>query len=241
MANPDILQRNVGELVAEDYRRATAFKKHGIDFCCGGNVSVQTACVENGVAEDVILQSLNDAEATGSSQTIQPADWPLGFLVDYIVNKHHWYIRESVPLLHEFTKKVARVHGPDAPELIEIAAIFDEVAEEMDVHMAKEERMLFPYIKHLADPGSEQSPSPFGSVSNPIRVMEDDHDKVANLVKEIRRLSNDYTPPAHACATYRVSFAKLQEFEEDLHQHVHLENNVLFPKALKLGDGMAVN
>ena len=159
------------------------------------------------------------------------------FLVDYILNIHHAYVRKNAPLLIEFTTKVARVHGQANPEVIEIAELFKELVSELELHMMKEENILFPYIKRLvAFQGSNKAwdKPPFGSVQNPISMMEMEHEHAGNAMAEIRKLSNHFTPPEHACTTYRVSYLKLKEFEEDLHKHVHLENNILFPKASAL-------
>ena len=233
----DISQRTIGHLVAEDYRRATVFKGHGIDFCCGGGRTLEDACKKKGLAMDDILGELEDAEKGRNGDTIKPDSWDLGFLADYIVNHHHAYVSESIPVLQEFTQKVARVHGASNPEVVSIADLFNEIALEMQQHMVKEERVLFPFVKEMEDADrSLQTPTPpmFGTVQNPIRVMEHEHDNAGSIMREIRKLSNDYTTPDHACNTYRVAYAKLEEFENDLHEHIHLENNILFPKATAL-------
>ncbi|RMH76286.1 MAG: iron-sulfur cluster repair di-iron protein, partial [Calditrichaeota bacterium] len=147
------------------------------------------------------------------------------------------YVRESIPLLREYTAKVARVHGDAHPEMVEIARCFEELAQEMEQHMMKEEQVLFPYIKQMVvaeKQGRLLPPPPFGTVQNPIRMMEMEHDRAGELMKQIRKLSRDFSPPEDACNTYRVTYHKLEEFEADLHQHVHLENNILFPGAIAL-------
>ena len=233
----NMAQRTVGELVTEDYRRASVFKKHGIDFCCGGGKTLRAACEKKGVSLDEMSRALEAAEQRGGTTSMRPATWSPDFLADYIVNEHHTYVRESIPLLQEFLHKVARVHGTANPEVVDIARRFDEVASELRQHMVKEEDVLFPYVKALvAAKKSGQAPDPpaFGTVRNPIRMMEHEHDAAGDAMREIRRLSGEYTPPEHACTTYRVTYAKLEEFEGDLHRHVHLENNVLFPGAVAL-------
>lgn len=233
----NLAQRTIGELVAEDYRRATVFKQNGIDFCCGGGRTLEAACEKKGLSLQGMQRALKDAEQKRAAPSTRPSAWALDFLADYIVNEHHTYVRESIPLLQEFTHKVARVHGNAHPEAIEIARLFDELAGELSRHMQKEEQVLFPYVKVLvAAHKHEHAPEQpaFGSVQHPIQMMVHEHERAGEILREIRRLSHDFTPPEHACNTYRVSYAKLQEFEEDLHRHIHLENNILFPKAAAL-------
>lgn len=234
-----LANRTIGDLVAEDYRRATVFKQHGIDFCCGGGKTLEAACAKKGVALGDMQRALEAAEEKSAPESMRPAAWSPDFLADYIVNEHHTYVRESIPILGEFTQKVARVHGNGNPEVIEIARRFEEVAREMSQHMMKEEKVLFPHIKELATATKthrDPAKPAFGTVRNPIQMMEHEHDQAGALMREIRRLSGNFTPPEHACATWRVSYAKLEEFEDDLHRHVHLENNILFPKAAALED-----
>ncbi len=231
----NIQEETVGALVAADYRKAQVFKQFGIDFCCGGGRTVKEACEKKGVSLGELEDELNKIQA--KDQSAEPTnfnEWDPRLLVEYILYTHHTYVRDNIPLLKEFTKKVARVHGQANPEVVEIAERFDEVAGELEDHMMKEERILFPYIKQLADARGQQEAldkPPFGTVNNPIRMMELEHEHAGEILAEIRRLSNDYTPPDHACTTYKVSYFKLEEFEADLHKHIHLENNILFPKA----------
>jgi regulator of cell morphogenesis and NO signaling len=233
----ELKDRTIGELVAEDYRRATVFKKHGIDFCCGGGKTLEAACRKRGIDLLDMRSALEHAESGRTIDSARVSSWSPDFLADFIVNEHHAYVRESMPLLREFAFKVARVHGEANPEVIQIAEIFDGLAAEMEEHMRKEERVLFPYVKEMVKTAVETqpaSPPPFGSVENPIRMMEHEHDRAGAAMREIRSLSCDFTPPEHACNTYRVLYAKLEEFEDDLHRHVHLENNILFPKILAM-------
>lgn len=227
----------VGEMVVADYRKAEVFRKFGIDYCCGGKKPLEEVCLKKGVDPNLVRQELEklDQAPTEVEQTFQ--DWDLDKLTDHIVGKHHQYVAESLPILYELSTKVARVHGERHPELLDIARRFAEIAQELQMHMMKEEKVLFPYINQMAKAHRLGFPIPspaFGSVSNPIQMMESEHEAAGSGMEDIRQWSHHYTPPLDACTSYRVLFAKLSEFEQDLHQHVHLENNLLFPKAIAL-------
>jgi regulator of cell morphogenesis and NO signaling len=236
-SNPEETEKTIGQEVADNYRRAEIFKKYGIDFCCGGKKTLSSVCRQKNLNYSEIRNELNAVEGLQGTASQNYQTWDAGFLAEYIINTHHKYVRTAIPLLLEYTNKVARVHGNERPELIDIANLFTEAADELIAHMFKEEQVLFPYIKQLStansDPGSQHFPS-FVSVELPIHMMEQEHETVGELFKSIRTLSDNYTPPAQACNTYRVCFSKLNEFEQDLHQHIHLENNVLFPKGIAL-------
>lgn len=213
-----IRTRPVGEVVAEDYRRGAVFKHFGIDFCCGGGRTVEDACARRGVDIDALEVALKASDLPrGEDRMPDPRDWEPGFLADYIVQVHHSYVRESLPVLQAFSAKVARVHGSHTPELVEVDRAVQAISDEMDAHMASEETEVFPAIK--AGNGASAA----------LEQMEEEHEAAGGLMAEIRRLTTDFTPPAEACATWRAMYAKLEEFEADLHRHVHLENNVLFP------------
>jgi len=163
--------------------------------------------------------------------------WELDFLIGHIVNIHHAYVEESIPLILQYANRVAEVHGHHYTEVIEIKKLFTKVANELVSHMKKEEIILFPYIKklvHLKKEGGYVAPPPFGTVNNPINMMEAEHESAGDIFKEIARLTNNYKPPEGACNTFRALYAKLDEFEQDLHLHIHLENNILHPKAIQL-------
>lgn len=229
-------ERTVGDVVKEDYSSAVVFKRFGIDFCCGGGRSIETACAKAGVEYEELERALRAAAGSRNGEP-DPTGWELDFLSDYIVNQHHSYVRENLPVLEQFTAKLARVHGERHPELKDIAALVTALSAEMEQHMFKEERILFPYIAVLVKAkkeGGNPGHPPFGTVRNPIRAMEHEHDHAGALMKQIRELSGDYVPPEDACTTYRVAYAKLEEFEQDLHRHVHLENNILFPGATEI-------
>jgi regulator of cell morphogenesis and NO signaling len=225
---------SIGEQVARDYRKAEIFRKHKIDFCCGGKKTLSEVCTEKKLDIISIGNELRKIDEALEKPNHNYEEWSAGFLIQYILNVHHQYVRNSLPILLEYTRKVARVHGSNHPEVILIAENFLQAAEELVDHMKKEEDILFPYIMQLDKSQAMGPRSAFGSVKNPIQMMEHEHQVVGDLFKTIRELSNNYTPPGDSCMTYKVSFLKLQEFEEDLHQHIHLENNILFPKSIVL-------
>lgn len=230
-------KRTVGEIVAEDYRTAGVFKKFGLDFCCGGGKPVDEACERKGIDVDTLLNEL-EAATSEKPKNQNYSEWSPDFLVDYIVNVHHLFVRSKLPEIEAYAKKVAKVHGSRHEELNEILREFMMLKDELLDHLAKEEQMLFPYIKELVkheENGEQMERKPsFGTVENPVKMMEIEHDEAGQAMAKIQQLSNDFTPPKDACATYRVLFQNLEGFQDDLHKHVHLENNILFPKALEL-------
>lgn len=235
------LTQTVAEIVTADYRTADVFKRHGIDFCCGGKVSLQDVCSKKRLNSDLLLSELEQTTASAP-----PADdvneWQAGQLAQYIVETHHRYVTENAPLILQYAAKVARVYGERYPETVQVARLFELVSEELAHHMQKEEVILFPYVVQLIDAqrrGVAANRPHFGSVKNPIRMMEAEHENAGNLLHQIAELTNHYTPPADACNTFRVLYAKLWDFEADLHRHVHLENNILFPKAKELEQEVA--
>ncbi len=231
-----IQDRTVGEIVTDNIKAADVFKKHGIDFCCRGGVSIKEACDSLNIDHAIIEAELAILD-TKVDRALDYDSWKLDFLADHIVNVHHGYIEKSNPVLMQYSQRVNLVHGSKHPELAEIETLVKEVVQEMAAHMKKEELILFPFIKKLAiaeRDGTEVPPVHFGTVENPINMMEAEHEHAGDIMRTIAKLSNNYTPPEGACNTYRAFYDKLDEFEQDLHLHVHLENNILFPKALKL-------
>jgi regulator of cell morphogenesis and NO signaling len=227
----------IGELVAQDWRKAEVFKKYGIDYCCGGKRTIAEACEKKGIDPNLVEVELQQLETRPANPSNNFDRWELDFLIDYILNNHHKYVADAIPFLDELSAKVYRVHGDNHLELIDIEQYTQDVIQELTMHMQKEEMILFPYIKELVKvkkDNSPMAPPPFGTIANPIRMMEAEHTSAGDAMKAIEELSNSFTPPVDACMSYRVLFAKLQEFQNDLHQHIHLENNILFPKALKL-------
>ncbi|TWI83090.1 regulator of cell morphogenesis and NO signaling [Lacibacter cauensis] len=232
-----IAERTVAELVTEDYRTADVFKKYGIDFCCGGKVTVSDICRKKNISYNELAEQLYNIGNAVPDNNTNFNEWQLDKLAQYIVEKHHSYVANNIAVVRQYAHKVAQVHGGHRPEVVAIARLFDEVAEELTHHLQKEELILFPYVAQLAAAARNKvtiAAPHFGTVDNPIRMMEAEHEDAGNHFHEIGVLSDNYNPPAEACNTYRVLYAKLKEFEDDLHTHIHLENNILFPKAKQL-------
>jgi len=224
------------EIVTNNFRTAAVFEKYGLDFCCRGNKLITTACEEKGINAIKILEELK----TLTIQKIRDErydEWTLDFLIDYIIQNHHSYVKEMLPIISVHTQKIASVHGTNHAEVIEIAKKFEGVAQEFRQHLIKEEDILFPYIKQLVQVNSRHAKAEapfFGTVKNPIKSMMAEHENAGDEFYEIRNLSSSYTPPEDACNKFIAAYQELKDFEEDLHKHVHLENNILFPKAIEL-------
>ena len=227
----------IGELVAKDYRTASVFKKYSIDFCCQGNRTIQEACDKKNIDSKKVLEDLDTLVQTKSEATTDYQSWPLDLLADYIEKKHHRYVQDKTLEIQPYLDKICRVHGEHHPELFEIKNEFNASAGELAAHMKKEELILFPFIRKMVKVKQENSnveAANFGTVKNPIQMMMEELTVEVTRFSSIEELSNNYTPPQDACNTYRVSFALLKEFEQDLHLHIHLENNILFPKAVEI-------
>lgn len=228
---------NIGALVAQNYKTANVFKKSGIDFCCNGNRTIEDACNQKNINVDELIQSLqNVAQINNSADGINFNSWPLDLLADYIEKKHHRFVESKILEITPFLNKIVKVHGPQHPELNEVQLLFQGCADELTVHMKKEELVLFPFIRKLELAKQNGTPvnAQFGSVKNPIQNMMNEHTAEGERFRKIAELTNNYTPPQDACNTYKVTFSLLNEFEDDLHQHIHLENNILFPKAIEI-------
>jgi regulator of cell morphogenesis and NO signaling len=226
----------IATIVAADFRAAAVFERHRIDFCCGGRRPVVEVCRERGVDPASLAGELEAALAQAGPDAPRFAAWDLDVLTGYIVANHHGYVRQATDTLRAHTRKVADVHGENHPEVRLIADRFEALATELSSHMVREEQVLFPYIDGLAQArrGGAVPAAPFGTVENPIRMMETEHQSAGGEMDSIRKLSGGYEPPADACTTFKVTYHELRGFEADLHRHVHLENNILFPKALAL-------
>jgi regulator of cell morphogenesis and NO signaling len=226
----------IGELVAQNYKTASVFKKFKIDFCCNGNRTISEACERKKLDAAVLINELNKI-IISQEQNIDFNSWELDLLADYIEKTHHRYVIAKIKEIKPYLNKVVKVHGNHNPELKEIEILFNQSAQELSQHLQKEEMVLFPFIRNMVNSKIEQKPlliPHFGTVENPISMMKNEHQNEGERFEKIAELSNNYTPPSHACNTYRVTFALLKEFEDNLHQHIHLENNILFPKAIHL-------
>lgn len=223
----------VGEIVSNDFRAAEIFKNANIDFCCGGNKSLSQSCLEKGIDTKVIEDELTKLEQLPSDQSHNFKDWELGFLCDYIQNTHHKYVLKTLPELVHYTQKLASVHGENHPELHQIAGLITIINEELLKHLKKEEEVLFPAIKKgLSDNTAENKVI----IKSEIARMSGEHEFAGGSMDKINVISKNYSVPADGCNTYHVGFKLLKEFEDDLHNHVHLENNILYPKALELAE-----
>jgi len=225
-----LLSKTLAEIVTENHEAATILQKHGLDFCCKGKRSLETACTEKNLPKESIAAELERVLAAGDL-SIDFSRLSLSKLVDYIIDNHHRYVKQQMPQIFAWLEKVSTKHGERHNELYKIFECFTELKQEMEMHMRKEEIILFPRIKELEEPAQRASSTGM-NIHAPISVMEDEHEQAGNLMEKIRLYSSNYIPPADACTTYQLSFAALHAFESDLHQHVHLENNILFPKAI---------
>lgn len=232
----------VGQIVAYNFRAAEVFKKHGIDFCCKGGKLLKDVCSEKNLDQARIEDELAGKFAYSTKlQEDAYHSLPLSELVDHILATHHQYVRESIPVLLGFLDKINKVHGIRHPELADIFAEFAECADELTLHMIKEETILFPAIKKIAECNEAGKDVPaffFGPLSNPIKAMEQEHAIEGARFERLAQLSNNFTPPDDACTTYRVAYMKLDEFMNDLFVHIHLENNILFPRVSEIGKTM---
>ena len=230
--------RTVRELATELPGATRIFEKLGIDYCCGGARTLRDACTDARLTVDDVIRSLEQSEAR---QPGAPApDWttaPLNALTAHIVNKHHAYVRQEVRRIQALLAKVIAAHGQNHPEVAQIQENFEDLGNELTSHMFKEENVLFPYIDSMqaaVDRGQPVPPPFFGTVRNPVQMMMMEHDGAGEKLKAMRDLSSGYSVPADGCATYASLYRALGEFEQDLHQHIHLENNILFPRAVKM-------
>lgn len=226
----------IGALVAQDYRTASVFKNSKIDFCCNGNRTIEDACIQNDLDSETLITQLKAVANQTQDSGIDYNAWPLDLLVDYVEKKHHRYVETKIQEITPFLEKVVRVHGDRHPELAEVEQLFKASAGELTQHMKKEEMILFPFIRKMVEAKNTGTAvqASFGTVQNPIRMMMHEHDGEGERFRKIAALTDNYTPPADACNTYKVTFALIKEFEEDLHLHIHLENNILFPKSLEM-------
>ncbi len=231
MEKMEYTKRNLGEIVAYDFRAASVFKEAGIDFCCGGKKLLDQACAEKKIELATIVSKLQNLESTTVNAGQNFNEWSLDFLADYIMNTHHKYVVKTLPELVFYTQKIAAVHGEHHPELIEVARLFEKINAELLQHLKKEEEVLFPAIKKAIN---NSTPEIVDLIHSEIARMDGEHEFAGGAMDKINVITNQYSVPDDGCNTYQVTFKLLQQFEDDLHIHVHLENNILFPKALQL-------
>ena len=233
---PSLGERTVRDLASRNPAAARIFEKFGIDYCCGGERSLAQACS----AAKVSIREVADALEAPPSPQREDRDWQNGSLAElaeYIVERHHRFARQEIQRLIPLFARVVGAHGQNHAELEQIQSSFQALAEELTLHLIKEERMLFPYIEQLESAvccGGRLALPMFGTVQNPVRMMAMEHDSAGELLRRMRDLANGYALPPDACVSFKELYQALQEFEADLHQHIHLENNILFPRAVNL-------
>lgn len=228
--------KTVGAVAAADYRITEVFARHGIDYCCGGDKTIRQACAEQQISPAALLAEITEAVEKGSA-VHNYNDWALDFLADYITNEHHAYVHRITPLMNGMMDAVVAAHSDHHPEVLEIQRIWQALSGELIMHMQKEDLMLFPFIKRLvrSQQAGEQVPPPrFGSAAELIEQMEEEHESTGDQLAALSDLTNGFTPPEDACNTFRALYGYLAEFQEKTKEHVHLENNILFPKAIVL-------
>lgn len=227
--------KTIGEIVANNFKTAAIFKKYHIDFCCKGNLTLEDVCLEKGFQIQTIKQALEETSQTKTHENIDFNSWDLELLCMYIEKIHHRYVEEKTSVILSFLDKTTKVHSNKHPELLEIRKLFTESAIALSKHIKKEELILFPFIKQMAyalTTNNTITPPTFENIAHPIAKMKEEHENEGLQFEKIRQLTQNYTPPIDACQTFKVTYQMLEAFEDDLHTHIHLENNILFPKAL---------
>jgi regulator of cell morphogenesis and NO signaling len=228
--------KTVGEIAAEAPSTTREFEKLGIDYCCGGSRTLGEACASANISVDEALSRL-EKSLSSTTKSGDGTDWQnrlLADLIAHITSTHHAFVRDESPRIEALAAKVVGVHGKNHPELSQVQAIFSALAEELRVHLMKEEQILFPYVLLMEESTLAGEPAPpaiFGTVMNPVRMMMSEHDGAGEALRSLRSVTEDYTVPEDACISYRTLYQALQGFESDMHQHIHLENNILFPRA----------
>ncbi|MGZ5435674.1 MAG: iron-sulfur cluster repair di-iron protein [Pyrinomonadaceae bacterium] len=232
-----VTTKTVRDLAVEIPGATRVFEKLGIDYCCGGNRLLSDACEAAGVSVDHVLASM---EQQGSHEQYEEPNFltaTLAELIDHIVEKHHVFTKSEIERLRLLIEKVNNAHGQNHPELARLRSLFETLSAELEPHMMKEERVLFPYVIQMEDAmrtERTQPDPPFGTVANPVRMMMLEHETAGELLKEMREVTGNYTIPPDACISYQTLYLALDVFEKDLHQHIHLENNILFPRAVEM-------
>lgn len=241
IGNIDVLNiyKNISlkEIVKKDFQTASVFEKYNLDFCCRGNRTISDACTDKNINAEDVLNDLTKILEKKDRDLPNFDNWELDFMIEFIINNHHKYILRMIPIISMHVEKVAFVHFETHPEMADVAKIFSIVYKDLKQHMIKEEQILFPFIKQLVKAKTNNSKAElpyFGTVKNPIKMMIKEHEAAGDDLYKIRDLTNNYITPLDACSTFEACLKELQEFEVDLHEHIHLENNILFPKSVKL-------
>jgi regulator of cell morphogenesis and NO signaling len=234
-----IAEKTVRELALENTGATRVFEKFGIDYCCGGGQTLGQACQAANISIDEVTEAFEVGQRSlrGAAEGHNWQAEPLGDLVSHITSTHHKYTREEISHLVPLFDKVCSKHGPSHPELLQLRDIFAGLADELSAHLMKEEMVLFPHIIRMEEAVIEKSPilpAPFGTVQNPVAMMKHEHDSAGNALRALREISHGYTAPPDACVSFQTLYKALAEFEADLHQHIHLENNILFPRAVEM-------
>jgi regulator of cell morphogenesis and NO signaling len=239
----ELLSKPLSQIVNEQHQTASVFEKYNLDYCCRGGRSLQQACNEDHISLPEVVEELQNIYANKKSE-LDFNKVKLYQLADYIVYTHHSYVKKELPLIISYLEKVSSKHGKRHNELYKVASLVADLSNEMTHHMLNEETIVFPRIKQL----EQYSFAPvlydikyFEYLLLPIIGLEDEHVDVGNMMAEIKKLASNYTPPADACSTFKLLYASLHAFEIDLHHHVHLENSILFPKALSLERKLKLN
>ncbi|HEX7177170.1 MAG TPA: iron-sulfur cluster repair di-iron protein [Pyrinomonadaceae bacterium] len=234
-------EKTVREYAVETPNATRVFEKLKIDYCCGGGRSLGDACAVAGVPVEEVTRLIEQAGSAPAEMPAEIVSGTLAELIDHILDKHHTFTRDEMERITALTEKVCSKHGENHPELLGVRTLFQQLCDDLRPHMFKEEMILFPYVKQMEQAAAAGRPlpyAPFGTVGNPIRVMMNEHDTAGDILRELRATTADYAAPADACISYQTLYHALEELERDLHQHIHLENNVLFPRAVKLEEGM---
>ena len=229
--------QTVREIALEQPTSIRVFEQFGIDYCCGGRKPLSEACMAGNLEVNAVIAALEAAAKKPAPDIENWTDKSLESLISHIVTTHHVYVKRELPRLAQLAEKVVNRHGATKLELPIIAAALGQLDNELTQHLTKEETVLFPYVTSLEQSASQGTAKPqscFGTVANPIAMMSEEHDAAGSLIAEIRRLSKNFTTPEDACPTFHAFYDGLREFEQDLHQHIHLENNILFPRAIEL-------
>lgn len=231
-----LINQTLASLVTNNHRAVTILEKYNLDFCCKGKRTLEEACHEKSIDAEAIAKEISSLSQSADNRLMPFTEMSVEQLISHILVKHHFYVKQSMPQIQYHAQKVAEKHGERFPYMREVFELFANVNQEMTAHMKKEEMVLFPRIKetsyYLLKKVNGKLPE--GFISGPLQVMEAEHEKAGELMFRIRSLTDNYAIPAGACTTFKVCLAELKEFEEDLHQHVHLENNILFPTAERM-------